>query len=138
MARPAAGSNLTIVQLEQMLNSRKSERQRLERDRTKLQRRLDQLDARIRALGGNGGGRGRGAAGGGGGGRVQNAKSLIEMIEGVLGKAGKPMNVGDIATAVQAGGYRTNSVNFRGIVNQTLIKDKRFIAASRGMYQMKK
>jgi hypothetical protein len=48
------------------------------------------------------------------------------------------MKVGDIADAVQSKGYRSNSANFRGIVNQALIKDKRFGAASRGLYQLKK
>ena len=131
----------SIAQLEQMLNKCKNERQKLERERNKVARRLQQLDSRIGALGGNGSGRGRGGSGGGGGGagsRVRNDKSLIEMIEGVLGKSSKPMKVGDIADAVQSGGYRTNSANFRGIVNQTLIKDKRFTSAGRGVYQMKK
>ncbi len=126
----------TITQLEQMLNKCKNERQKLERERNKVARRLQQLDSRIHALGGNGSGRGRGGAGAGG--RVRNDKSLIEMIEGVLGKSSKPMKVGDIADAVRSGGYRTNSANFRGIVNQTLIKDKRFTSAGRGLYQMKK
>ena len=130
----------SIAQLEQMLNKCKNERQKLERERNKVARRLQQLDSRIHALGGNGSGRGgRGGAGGGGAGsRVRNEKSLTEMLEGVLGKSGKPMKVGDIADAVQSGGYRTNSANFRGIVNQTLIKDKRFSSAARGMYQLKK
>jgi hypothetical protein len=133
----------SIAQLEQMLNKCKGERQKLERERNKVARRLQQLDSRIHALGGNGSGRGgRGGAGGGGGGgagsRVRNEKSLIEMIEGVLGKSSKPMKVGDIADAVQSGGYRTTSANFRGIVNQTLIKEKRFTSAGRGLYQMKK
>jgi hypothetical protein len=130
----------SIAQLEQMLNKCKGERQKLERERNKVARRLQQLDSRIHALGGNGSGRGgRGGAGGGGAGsRVRNDKSLIEMIEGVLGKSNKPMKVGDIADAVQSGGYRTNSANFRGIVNQTLIKEKRFASAGRGLYQMKK
>ena len=132
----------TISQLEQMLNKCKSERQKLERERTKAVRRLQQLDSRIAALGGNGSGRGRGGSGGGArtgaGSRVRNDKSLIQMIEGVLGKSSKPMKVGDIAQAVQSGGYRTHSANFRGIVNQTLIKDKRFTSAGRGIYQMKK
>jgi len=130
----------SIAQLEQMLNKCKNERQKLERERNKVARRLQQLDSRIHALGGNGSGRGgRGGAGGGGAGsRVRNEKSLTEMLEGVLGKSGKPMKVGDIADAVQSGGYRTNSANFRGIVNQTLIKDKRFTSAGRGLYQMKK
>jgi hypothetical protein len=131
----------SIAQLEQMLNKCKSERQKLERERAKVLRRLQQLDSRIGALGGNGSGRGgRGGAGGGGGAgsRVRNEKSLTQMLEGVLGKSSKPMKVGDIANAVRSGGYRTNSANFRGIVNQTLIKDKRFTSAGRGLYQMKK
>ena len=142
MPRTATGA-YSIAQLEQMLNKCKGERQKLERERNKVARRLQQLDSRIHALGGNGSGRGgRGGAGGGGGGgagtRVRNDKSLIEMIEGILGKSNKPMKVGDIADAVQSGGYRTNSANFRGIVNQTLIKEKRFTSAGRGLYQMKK
>ena len=41
--------------------------------------------------------------------------------------------------AVKANGYRSSSDNFRGIVNQTLIKEKkRFTAPSRGLYQLKK
>jgi hypothetical protein len=136
MARPASGMNLSIAQLEQILRTRRSERQRLERKRSKLQRQLDQLDTRINALGGGGGGGGGGGRNGGG--RVRNAKSLNEMIAGVLGKASKPMAVGDIAAAVRSGGYRSNSANFRSIVNQTLIKDKRFGSAARGMYQLKK
>jgi hypothetical protein len=47
------------------------------------------------------------------------------------------MNVGDIAERAKASGYKSNSANFRGIVNQTLIKDKRFVSASRGMYKVK-
>ena len=131
----------SIAQLEQMLNKCRSERQKLERERAKVAKRLQQLDARIHSLGGGAGnGRGRGGAGAGrtSGGRVRNEKSLLQMIEGVLGKSGKAMKVGDIADAVQSGGYRTNSANFRGIVNQTLIKDKRFSSAGRGLYQLKK
>jgi ribosomal protein L19E len=37
---------------------------------------------------------------------------------------------------VLAAGYRSNSGNFRGIVNQALIKDKRFTSAGRGLYEM--
>jgi hypothetical protein len=53
-------------------------------------------------------------------------------------KGGKPMKVGDITDAAQKAGYRSNSANFRSIVNQTLIKDKRFSSAGRGVYQLKK
>ena len=132
MARPASGANLSIPQLEQILQKRRSERQQLEKERSRLQRRLGELEAKIRALGG-GGSRGRIGTG-----RVRNEKSLNEMIVAVLSRTGKPMGVGDIEQAVRSAGYRSNSDSFRSIVNQALIKDKRFGAASRGMYQLKK
>jgi hypothetical protein len=131
MARTSV-NGLTIEQLEQMLNARRSQIQKLQRQRSKIARKLDAIDGRIRQLGGGStGGRGRGS-------RARNDQSLIEVIEFVLKNSGKPMKVGDIADAVQSRGYRSNSANFRGIVNQTLIKDKRFTSASRGIYQLKK
>jgi hypothetical protein len=46
----------------------------------------------------------------------------------------------DVTTdAVLATGYRSSSDNFRGIVNQMLIKDrKRFAQVERGIYQLNK
>ena len=128
-----AAAGLTISQLQALLNGRRSELAKLQKQRQKIARKLAQLDSRIASLGG-----GRGGRNGGGGSRVRNEKSLNDMIAGVLGKSGKAMGVGDIESAVRAGGYRSNSANFRGIVNQTLIKDKRFTSAGRGLYQMKK
>ena len=131
MARIAAGTNLSITQLERILRARRSELQRVARRRAKLARQLAKLDAQLANLGGE--------AGGIGGGRVRNEQSLVKMIEGVLGRSGKAMNVGDIANAVRAKGYKSNSANFRGIVNQTLIKErKKFASAGRGIYQLKK
>ena len=40
--------------------------------------------------------------------------------------------------AVEKTGYRSSSANFRGIVNQTLNKDKRVVASERGLYQIRK
>lgn len=128
-----AASGLTISQLESLLNGRRSELAKLTKARSKLARKLSQLDNRIASLGGA-----RGRNGGGGGARVRNEKSLNDMIASVLGKTSKAMAVGDIESAVRAGGYRSNSANFRGIVNQSLIKDKRFSSAGRGLYQLKK
>jgi hypothetical protein len=59
-------------------------------------------------------------------------------MESILKSAGAPMSVGDILSGVQRSGYQSNSGNFRALVNQTLIKEKRFAQASRGMYQLKK
>ena len=90
----------------------------------------------MRGLGGAArAGRGRPSLGGG---RARNAKSLIETVEDILSKASEPMSVGDIVQAVEGAGYSSNSANFRGIVNQTLIKERRrFAKAGRGLYQMK-
>jgi hypothetical protein len=136
MARTAAPAGLSLAQLEKMMQSRRTEVARLTRKRDTVQRKLDVLNAKIAAL--SGGAVGGGGGGGGGGTRARNEVSLQDMIHQVLSKGSSPVSVGDIVDKVKALGYRSNSANFRGIVNQTLIKDKRFASASRGMYQLKK
>jgi len=136
MARTSSPAGFSLAQLQKLMRSRQTEVNRLTRQRDKVQKKLDTLDARIAAASG-GAGAGR-ASGGGGGVRARNEQSLQDVIHHVLGKSGGPMGVGDILAKVQATGYRSNSANFRGIVNQTLIKDKRFINAGRGLYQLKK
>jgi septal ring factor EnvC (AmiA/AmiB activator) len=137
MARPNSGLNFNIAQLERILDDRRSELGKLERQRSELQRKLDGLDRQIGKL--NGGIRGvRGRMASGGGGRARNERSLIETIEEVMRSNGKPMRVGEILDAVSSSGYRSNSANFRGIINQTLIKErKRFNQADRGLYELK-
>jgi len=131
---------LSISDLERMLNERRSMLQKLATKRAVVQRKVDAIDREIARLGGNGAVR-RGrppGSGGGGGGRVRNELSLVGSIEAALRK-GDAMSVGDIVDAVKSSGYRSNSANFRGIVNQTLIKErKRFSSPSRGVYQLKK
>ena len=132
MPRPSSGKNLSLADLEHILETRRSELNKLRKHRTDLQRKLNSLDREIGKIEGLGGGR-RAANG-----RVRNARSLNDTIEHVLKSSGKPMGVGDIADAVLSTGYRTNAANFRGIVNQGLIKDKRFASTDRGVYQLKK
>ena len=132
MARPKAGSNLTISQLENMLSSRLADLQQLQKEHSKLSMQLGEVERRIGALGGKARGRGRNA-----GGRMRNEKSLVETLEEVLSAATVPMKVGNIVDAVLKAGYHTGSDNFRGIVNQTLIKDKKFVSADRGYYSLK-
>jgi hypothetical protein len=111
---------------------------KFEKQRARLARRLETLDNKIIGLGGsahNGATRGIRV---GRGGRAQNAVSLPETLVRVLTKQGGPMAVKDIVAAVIATGYRTTSDNFRAIVNQALIKDKRFAQTSHGNYAMKK
>jgi hypothetical protein len=131
MPRPANASSYNIAQLERILHGRRSELNRLERQRSELERKLNGLERQIVKVQGSLRGRR-------GGMRARNEQSLVQVIESVMRVNGKPMRVGEIVEAVQAGGYRSNSANFRGIVNQTLIKErKRFSAPERGLYQLK-
>jgi septal ring factor EnvC (AmiA/AmiB activator) len=140
MARPASGTNLTIAQLQRVLNEKHSELQKLERQRANLQKKLSVIDRQIERVGGGANAlRGRGGAGAGftAGGRARNEHSLLETLESVFRGAGKPMKVQEILDGVLATGYRSGSANFRGIINQTIIKDKRFGQVQRGVYELK-
>ena len=124
---------LTIPELERMLEERRSSVAKLQRKREDLQSKLDEMDRQIAAVGGVASSPAPARTAGG---RARNATSLGGAIAAVMGGKG-PMSVGDILDAVKAGGYRSSSSNFRGIVNQTLIKDERFHSAGRGSYVMK-
>lgn len=134
MARPSATSGMTIAQLENLLTTRRNKLNELVRERSRIQQRLDSMNRQIAALSGRGGSVGGARAGG----RARNAASLVATMETILRDSGKPMPVGDIVSAVLRRGYQTTSANFRGIVNQTLIKEKQFSSAGRGVYQLKK
>ncbi len=125
MTHGRADVTLSINELERILDERRSELTGLIKERARLAKKLELLDERIGRLDGFVSGRG---------GRAHNDHSLMESIEMVLKKAGKPLRVSQIIQAVLAEGYRSHSANFRGIVNQTLIKDARFVPTSRGVY----
>ena len=113
-----------------MLVQRRSRIGSLERKRSRFVRQLDALDAQIATLGGSI--RARGA-------RPRNKTTLNEAIVAVLKKSGGAMKVAEIARHALDSGYSSSSSNFRVIVNQALIKDKRFAKAGlRGTYQLKK
>lgn len=65
--------------------------------------------------------------------RPQNTMNLVEALTQVL--TGKTMGVTEVAEAVQKFGYKTYAANFRTIVNQTLIKNRKlFKKVARGQY----
>jgi hypothetical protein len=134
MARPSSTAAMTIAQLQNVLNSRRAQLNQLMKERDRAQQRLQTIERQIARVAG----RGMGNGSGGGGGRVRNAASLVQTMENILKGSSKPMPVGDITQAVLKTGYKTNSANFRSIVNQTLIKEKQFSSAGRGLYQLKK
>ena len=139
MARPAS-SSFTIAKLQSMLDQQHAKKKDLLRERAKLQSQLEKLDRQIATLDGGAAGGGSGGAGSGGSGtRPRNEKSLVAVLEEVLAKSPKGLAIGDIVGAVQGTGYKSSSANFRGIVNQMLIKEgKTFHAVERGVYALKK
>ncbi len=106
----------------------------LMRQRQKLAAQLDALDRKIARFGGSApsGRRGRGP----GQPRGQNSSTLAGALAALL--KGKTMSVTDMAQAVQDAGYKTNSPNFRTIVNAAMIAHKDlFRRVSRGQYTAK-
>lgn len=124
---PTSVADLSIDSLERLLLKRRRDLARLLKKRQKVERKLAVIDEQIAGLGGSGAVRGT---------RARNEVSLVEAITNVLAKASSAMKVGDITDKVLATGYRSSSPNFKSIVNQTLIKEKKFKSAGRGLYQL--
>ncbi|MCC6908574.1 MAG: hypothetical protein IT430_11570 [Phycisphaerales bacterium] len=154
-------SGISSIDLRRELDRRQNQLGKLMAQREKIAAELAQLDAELEAFGpvtvrrGPGrprgsknkrktsktgkthktGKRGRKARGTNRGAvtRSENSMTLTESLQKVL--KGKTMGVTEVAAAVQKAGYKTNSENFRTIVNQTLIKNpKMFKKVSRGQY----
>ena len=131
MARPSSGAGLAIADLQRILDQKQHELKKLYKRRTQAERELDAIEREIAKIEGNGRVGRRGS-------RARNDKSLADTLEDVLRSKGSAMGVGEIMEAVLATGYRSNAENFRGIINQQLIKEKkRFTKTGRGMYQVK-
>lgn len=65
--------------------------------------------------------------------RPRNRTNLVSALKEVL--TDRTLSVTEMSVAVQKGGYRTTSPNFRTIVNQTLINNKQaFKRVARGCY----
>ena len=127
-----------------MLSDRQAQIGAFEKEKAGFFKQIKGLDRQIKKLGGVSGWRGgRKAKLGvvvvktGRRRRAKNAMSLSAMIEGIL-SGSAPQSVSDIAAAAKAAGYKSKSSQFRNIVNQVLIKDKRFTSTGRGMYQLRK
>jgi len=136
MARLSSLSRLSAAELQRELERRSRSVRKLERQRVRLAAKLEDLEEKIRLMGGslNGhAGRGR-RAGGTGRTRPKNDMTLIEALTKVL--TGKTMRVVDAVEAVKKAGYKTNSNNFRTQVNIALTKGP-FKRVGRGQYTAK-
>ena len=120
---------MSISDLEGMLAGRKKQLKKLVTKRERLQREMDAVEEEIQEL--------HGSATPPGGKRPRNEQNLPDTIEAVMkGSGEKQMRIADIVRGVSDAGYASSSANFRGIVNQTLIKDDRFEQVARGKYAL--
>src|SRR4051812_15459583 len=127
MARPRATDVLSINELQSLINQRKTKIRQLRKERRTLAGRLGRIDRELAVLGGQVGATLR----------PRNEKNLVDVIADVMESSKKPMRVGEVTDAVLAAGYRSSSANFKGIVNQTLIKERRFSSPERGVYALR-
>jgi hypothetical protein len=135
MPRIANQPRLTLSDLERMIEKRRAEVALLANEREQLRNRLAALDAKLRVLAG------RASTGAvlSRGGRGRTGLSLVATLSNILSGAKKPLSVGEIVEKVQASGYYSKAANFRGLVNQTLIKQRKlFSNAGRGLYEYRR
>ena len=120
-------SSLSLDALQTELARRQRQIGTLERKRDRLASQLEEVEQELAELGALGGVTVDGVRK-----RPKNDASLADSLAKVL--KSKTMSVTEVADAVRQAGYRTSAENFRTIVNQTLIKDKRFKKVARGQY----
>jgi hypothetical protein len=139
MARVAL-KKLSIGELQRELARRQGALPRLQKKRRKLAAALKKVDDAIAALGGAAAPRKAVARRGRPAGkvrRVRNAQSLGDVLVKILARV-KSMKIAELVGAVKRTGYKSKAKNFRLIVNQALVKDKRFRNVRRGRYALSK
>jgi hypothetical protein len=129
-ARSSPLSSLATAELERELGRRQGQVRTLERRRDRIAEQLSEVEAELAKLGALGGVTVNGVRK-----RPRNDANLADSLVKAL--KNKTMSVTEAADAVRKAGYRTSADNFRTIVNQTLIKDKRIKRVSRGQYTAK-
>ena len=103
-------NDLTVADLERILNTRRVALRELMKRRSKAQKELDRIDSEIQVLTGASG-RGR---------RGKNKQSLREMVLGLLTKNKKGYSLADLSRQILDSGYKTTSTNFRNVLYQCL------------------
>lgn len=122
-------AKMPTAEIEKELKRRLKGVRSLQRKRDRLADRLREMDRELASMGGSVGSIGGVRR------RARNDSNLVDALARVLD--GKTMGVTEVSLAVQEAGYATTSPNFRTIVNQALIKDKRFKRVGRGKYTVK-
>lgn len=104
---------LSLADLEALMNSRKGQLSSLERKRERLAEQLEQVEAEIQSIVGSNGGR-SGAR------RPRNEKSLHGFVVDTLKRYKKGLALADLSDEILKSGYKTNSKNFKNVLYQCL------------------
>ena len=137
MAKSSALRDLTVSQLEKVLQAKKSKLEDLVVKRDKLRLELNSLDEQIRGLAGSeepgeeGAPRRRGRPKGSKnkgrrGPRTKGQKSLKTWVQEELEKNKKGLTIDEIIANVQAGGYRSKADKFKNVMYQCLFHSENF------------
>lgn len=119
-------NDMTVVQLERILERKRSKLDGLLKRREKLQKQLSSVEGRIGAIGGirtEGGGRGRKIRK-----RPKNDRPLIAVVIDVLSQHKKGLTLKDLAAKVLETGYKTYSDKFENTVYQCLYNNNNKLA----------
>ncbi|HTI52176.1 MAG TPA: hypothetical protein VL475_14535 [Planctomycetaceae bacterium] len=116
---------MTVTQLERMLERKRRHLESLIQRRNKLRRELAQLEARIVAVGGAPSEerkprRGRK--------RPKNTKTLLAAVSEVLSQNKKGVPLKELAAKILEGGYKTASENFENTIYQIIYNNRDKVA----------
>jgi len=127
--------DLTVTELERLLDQRKSEFVSLSRRKTKLERDLAKVEKRMALLEGR---RGGGRLGRKFGKRPRNEKSLYETVVELLSRTKKGYPLADLTEKILSTGYKSTSSDFKNVVYQCLYNAKEIIHdPETGTYRLK-
>lgn len=134
MARVAG--DLSVADLERLLNKRRTTLEALTSKRDKLQRDLEKVERRIVSLEGRGGAsvgvkvRRK---------RPKNSQSLAAVVEEVLSRSKSGLPLHELSEKVLATGYKSGSSNFKNVLYQCLYNSPSFVHDSEsGNYKLKR
>ena len=134
----AENRQLSVIQLQRLLERRSSELTRLERTRVKLRKQLANVEGKITAVGGAESARKAGPKRRKGHKRHKNEKSLKVLVTEILGQSKKGLTLKQLTDKVLSTGYKTSSSNFPNTVYQAVYNSEgvSFDEAS-GLYRAK-
>jgi len=128
--------DFTVAQLEKILLKRKTKLEVLIQKRTRLRKKLAQLEKQIVAIGGVAGEAGKARRPRR---RPRNAKTLIVAVSEMLAQHKKGLTLRELANKLLATGYKTTSTNFQNTLYQCLYhnSDKLVHDAKNHTYRLK-